>query len=713
MKFWRGNAIPVAVSAVVITTALALFFVDSARSLRGSGLTEIGTVTYRKKVAQRKLPGQVIWDEVEQHAPVYDGDSLRTEELSEAIVRLKDGTDIELDENSMILLASAREMINIDFAQGSILAKRDRATGSVLKDVTITSSGVRLSLGESEVSLARPSSAELSVVVTKGNVRIGSGEGEARVVAVDQRAVILSDSRDIKVSPLDVALQNPAPGSYLITKDELLAVDFSWKIPRQKEDAYLEISKDASFDNMFLRKRAGDGTSRESLAEGTYYWRVKTAGAAGETRKLTVVRDMPVSLLFPQDAAALSFVAEQASISLRWGGHAYAWDYEIQVSSSPDFKDISHRAETRDTRILVEGLADGAYYWRVIPRIRIKDFSYSGSSPVYRFSVARKKELDPPEIIYPPDGKTISKALMKKKEVLFQWRKSPEAARARVEIRPDAKVARKVYRVETGENFVALPADLPPGGYFFKVTAITADGKASASAPARRFTVTADSGLELLEPGEGQVVLLDERGTPGPVRFGWKSALAGYRYSVTLSRGADSKDAGAQKTVDTDWAELEAAPGEYRWKVSLLDEDGTPLVESAARSVFILPRMGPPRMQSPPGGSVINMRDRDSLRLEWKKLNGADRYRLTLYQMRGQRMNNILEEETRDTAYTMKRLRLLDEGEFLWTLQALDTDASGSRVLRRSPVARRSFTITLGKQLEKPKVVSPTVQYKR
>ena len=152
----------------------------------------IGTITYKRKIAERKYAGQVIWEGIENNVPVYNYDAIRTSDQSEASVRLNDGTEIKLNENSMILLALNKNQIDIQFNQGSIVATRGEAKGD-LKTLNIKSGSTNISIGKSDVKLAQNKSGDLNLSVAKGNAAIDTGK-ESADLGADQALVVSKDS---------------------------------------------------------------------------------------------------------------------------------------------------------------------------------------------------------------------------------------------------------------------------------------------------------------------------------------------------------------------------------------------------------------------------------------------------------------------------------------------------------------------------------------
>src|SRR5271157_5574126 len=123
LKKINNDLFAVGISALVIMTCSALLYAELTRRVESSGAKQIGTIVFKREVAQRKYASQVIWEDLEQNTPVYNNDTVRTAEMSEARINLN-GTYVNLDENSLILLSLTKEGININFSHGSISANR-------------------------------------------------------------------------------------------------------------------------------------------------------------------------------------------------------------------------------------------------------------------------------------------------------------------------------------------------------------------------------------------------------------------------------------------------------------------------------------------------------------------------------------------------------------------------------------------------------------
>jgi hypothetical protein len=61
---------------------LWLFQNDLNRTLTRMNEQAVGTVTYKYRAAERRFSDRVLWSRVQRESPVYNGDYIRTADLS-------------------------------------------------------------------------------------------------------------------------------------------------------------------------------------------------------------------------------------------------------------------------------------------------------------------------------------------------------------------------------------------------------------------------------------------------------------------------------------------------------------------------------------------------------------------------------------------------------------------------------------------------------
>jgi hypothetical protein len=129
------------------------FWKELNRTLVKLNEEPIATITFKYNTAQRKFSDNLVWDRLRQNSPVYNGDTIRTADFSEATIYFSDGNIMDLSENTI-----ARVSLNsgggaaIDFSGGQISVQTSSDNGltitsgtsvvDVVKGASLTASSV-------------------------------------------------------------------------------------------------------------------------------------------------------------------------------------------------------------------------------------------------------------------------------------------------------------------------------------------------------------------------------------------------------------------------------------------------------------------------------------------------------------------------------------------------------------------------------------------
>ena len=84
-------------------------------------------ISQQKKVIQRKANSTVVWYDTEFKQALTRRDSVRSEDLSNAVITLTDGTELRLEENSMVILDTKEKGIEIKLVSGAVRTNRKNA----------------------------------------------------------------------------------------------------------------------------------------------------------------------------------------------------------------------------------------------------------------------------------------------------------------------------------------------------------------------------------------------------------------------------------------------------------------------------------------------------------------------------------------------------------------------------------------------------------
>ena len=85
-----------------MSLSLNAFVRELNRALVKFNEEPVATITFKYRSAQRRIDERVLWDRLRQESPIYNLDTIRTAERSEATLHFPDGNSVALSENTMI-----------------------------------------------------------------------------------------------------------------------------------------------------------------------------------------------------------------------------------------------------------------------------------------------------------------------------------------------------------------------------------------------------------------------------------------------------------------------------------------------------------------------------------------------------------------------------------------------------------------------------------
>ena len=245
------------------------FVHEYTRTLTKLNETPVGTITFKRRVAQRKFIDRTIWDRLKQSSPLYNGDTIRTIEFSEAIIIFRDEvTRLSMNENTLIqIFYDDVHGARINFSDGNV----NVLSGSNSVTVTADSSEVVVQGG---AALNRRNR-NLSVSVMEGQV---SYNGERL-----QTGSILSVNEDGQrdLTPvITMTYGSPSVSSTALTSQN--PVTFSWISSNFNNDTIVitEIARDRNFRQIVGTAEAANNVSTAAInvsESGTYWWRAYPA----------------------------------------------------------------------------------------------------------------------------------------------------------------------------------------------------------------------------------------------------------------------------------------------------------------------------------------------------------------------------------------------------------------------------------------------------
>ncbi|MCU0822172.1 MAG: FecR family protein [Spirochaetes bacterium] len=705
------DIIAVTVGATIITTFSYLFYADITKKMDIGNAEVVGTISYKKKVAQRKYSSQVVWEDVNQNTPVYNNDSIRTADLSEAVITLNDGTKINIDENSMILLALNKDQINIEFSYGSMLANRDNISGEGAKKLNIKSDKATVSLDKGDIKLDQGKGKDLNVTVNSGNAAITTAAGAEQTIDKNQKVVLAKDTDEITLFKLNLVLLEPQNNAFFFTRKDEIEVKYSWEEVKGEHDVIIEISRDRSFTELEEDKKVTGNSVSLDMELGSYLWRLKAVNKVtkkteySDSRKLNVVYDDPVQLISPGDEDVFSYRTTLPIIQFKWGKSETAAAYRLILSKDQSMKNPVKTLEVAEDSVAIDTLKEGSYFWKIEKVLGLKDVPYTSSSKVNQFTVTQKEIVEPPVLVYPPENKQISKTQLEKENVTFTWKKNQQIRDTRLYIARDREFKSLIFSGDSNVNFLKFDGDIATGDYYWRVVGIIDDNETTAPSATRTLRIIKTETISLILPARNDIFVPGEDEKYASVRFSWQRSDIQGKYKLQISDSEEFSDIVKESITDTNtflFQDIKA--GKYFWRVMLLESDQPDqpvLLNSNVQSFIVMEKLEAPNILSPKNGQSVDMADKNVLSLEWDQVKGANLYQVELFKIIDNKVSSVANIQVKTSRVKITDLRKLDIGRFRWTLKALETAESGRKIIREIPVIKNDFEIILGKGIEK------------
>jgi hypothetical protein len=699
MRLSKSDFFTTIVGLTIISILGYLLYADITSSSGPGNTKRIGKITAKRNVAERKYSSRVVWDEVFKDSKLYNYDTVRTADQSEAIIRLDDGTEIALSENSMILLSISEKEVDIKFIQGTINANQNAALGKAQK-VNIVSGDSKVSLKNGDISLSQDRNDRLQMTVNRGKATLKTGK-EEKIINEKQNIVAGKDS--IRLYDLTIRLISPENNRYIESSAKENMVNFSWETPKGEYTASLEIAKNPAVSDPFIKNKVNGNASAIGLQEGLYYWRVSAVNKAtgkvesSEIRKVTIYNNKPVILISPANNSTIKFRDQNPMINFIWSKNESVSRYTLLISQKSDMTAPAVKSVVDGNKISLNNLGQGTYFWKIMNINENDQVTKSVESPIYTFSVLKTSKMEPPKPVYPTEDKSIHPLSIVQKGLTFNWTKDSSIKETQITIAEDRELSKPVYTKKIGENFTRFTGKLVEGNYFWGLKGIMKDGTSTDSSSVRRFKVVQGGAISLVEPQNGALIINKNTVKGTDIDFSWsKSELEG-KYRLQVANNRNFKPVMKEVSVDDSSKNLpDMTEGRYFWRVALVDEKGVEILTSQTNSFELMSLLDAPVAIAPLAGSSIDMLKKDTLNFAWKPVKGANLYRIGLFHAIGGIQHSVATLETRNTAYEFADLKKLDVGKFLWTLQAIDIDPAANRIKRKSEEIKTVFEIKLG-----------------
>ena len=691
---------------LLIFTCSVLLYLHLTEGAKGGENPEIGILTFKHKTIERKYDSDVIWNRIESGLVIRNKDTIRSGDFSDAVLTLKDNTQININENSMIYLDVSDDNVNLNFAYGSLsLAQGKNGNSNLAKSIKINSGKTVLELKNTNIAIEKKGKEEINFHVKEGNVKLTNGNKEKLVNA--NESVNMKD-KEVIVSQVNLNLIEPADNSVLTGKSKSIPVAFSWD-SKNVSKLKLEISYDPKFSRMFRTFQVSGKSFQTNLESGVYFWRVasekgKKAANADYSpyRKIIIVSTSPPTINYPKNNQVFSYTSVLPIIDFGWNRIEIAKSYKLEISKSSNFSDVTRFVSTSNNSASVDKLEVGKYYARLEYEPLTKDLPKERSD-VISFSIDAKQQVDAPTLVSNTDGQKFYKMNSDKSGVVLQVKDSPEIVKYTFQVSDSKGFVRIIHEETTNTNQIKLKDKFEKGDYYWRVSGITRDGKKTAYSDAGKFTIQELQEMELISPNDRHIAELDST-----ISFQWKKLPCKCKFVLDVS---DTPDFAQKKYSTTTNSYVQShkftSEGKYFWRVTALAEDDSVVVKSQTKS-FVIETIKDVEPIYPASNNRVDMSFSDSITFKWEKNPKVEQFEFEFFhEIQGQR-ELVARNKTKANSYTFRDLTKLDEGKFYWTLRGY---FSRDGKLQPGKKLEVPFRIFLSDKKEPPKIETPKKMY--
>jgi hypothetical protein len=713
-----------------MAAGLYLFWKDFNGTLTKQSEQPIATITFKERAAQRRFEDRVIWDRLQTESPVYNGDTIRTAEISEATVTFANGDTIDLRELTLVQIYTDESGNHIDLGGGNVNAS---SKGSLVlsfggNDVTVSDGGV--------VS-ANTGEAGMGLQILEGMVQVSTANGVQELTAGDAVSVRNDGTTE---ALRRVSVLSPLPNQRLVNRVAgPMNVPFSWagsNLP-QWESVIVEIAADQRFTTV-TKTLTGAPTAREtvSLPLGIWWYRAfpttngnrpsaEELAANASIGKFTVMEGALLTLVAPENNAVLGYFNRRPAVRFQWKARSDVLRYVLEIADNPQIAgqhvteeiDGQTKAAEGMVSVTVSNLADGLWYWRVRP-VFAAEITDDLSSVTASFSIQRTASLAAPVLASPAAGVWITTARNRDAQY-FSWQRDREAASYTfvVSASPDLSSPVITENLLT-TTFSYQPEDtrLRQARYYWGVSAVSSGGESSPVSEIRPFTASPlppppppGAPVTLEYPANGAAIdgLAAYR---SPVVFRWSYTDVPATARFVLSRNANPLAGTPIAQVTNPPANIPVnrlGEGTYFWTITGATAGGNNINADRVFSFRVLPvEIGRVELRSPPEGADIPgliARDEPEA-VQWATAENLRSSRFVL----SDNPNPLAGRPLMDVSNPGRSLRLipLAAGTYYWTVQAETAD--GLNISASAPFSFRVLPVPL---LPAPAGLTPVDNY--
>ncbi len=567
---------------------------------------------------QRRPATRLLWQGVATGDPLYNGESVRTSQLGEVRIQFRDGKEIDLEPESLMVLSAEKGQVSLDLLEGGLVVdSKSKSTEAGSDQLVLKSASGQIDISQAKAAISRGNGTNVEVQVLEGSAKIKDQNGATRTVQQGSASQIGNAIQDKK---FEIISLNPKSGDRIFLDPEGdLESNFEWQaLPKSARvelvmgPARKQLSKVAEL-NVVANSSPAANKIKAKVAFGKSFWQLNAydpnsnvlIGQSNLLRTEWAPR-FPPTAVFPLNLAEMRTTEPRAIINLQWQAGELQPQVAVELSNDPNLrKKIISKVVTGIETLATPPLPHGTYYWRLTAFYRDTKQPFIGKTLSFTVRSDDKKvavaPLPPPPLAInwtvPED---LSQQMYIDKPVLdLSWTvENPESVDAFKLILKDAQnpsappiaVETKIEK-NNGNPLKNAETKIPltkPGRFIASIEAYDKDGKKLGQSATRNFE---SSALPLLKSprwtnAQPEVVATLD----GQAQVAWEKVDGAKEYVFSVLR--EGKEIQTKRMRGTDFSFRNLLPGEYQVNLTSVDNYGRISSEPSTKKIVVPDKSG-------------------------------------------------------------------------------------------------------------------------
>ena len=635
----------VVLALIIFGSVSQLLYASFAREVGAvENIKPIGIVSFKHNTVKRKLNKALFWNQVGNNVPVYSRDSISTGEEAGAIIKLNDGSQIDIADNTLVILdfedIGGKKRFKIQQGSIQIYDKQERESEIISKGKTYKVKGAKLRIVHNNET------EEVSISAYRKIVLLTTSDGKKFTIKPAEITNLNLEKGVVKIEKPTFTLGYPHENAFIFSDQSQPSVKFLWKAlrkPSRQSKNTIEVSLRGDFSRIYTSQTFSSNSRSQSMALETGIWHWRIVERRGKKRivtasnKFTIVSRGTIRSYRPLENEEFNQLdaSTPKTVNFAWSTNSNASSYLLEIARDKQFKNIFRKKILSGTNYK-SGFTAGTYYWRV--SARHPSLKESLTTRIRRFEVLlrpvkkRKIEIN---IFNPPDNEVIEYEKGTKSQ-LFNWEQNalPKGYKYEILMSANEKVkGSMVLRKRTILNYYSLKKRLGSASYYWRVNVLDSKNKVVSSSRIHSF---------LYKGGETVAAIIAGEDASGVSSDEVSDKLKELEKIQNLAKGQEDKKKEAEKNKNLELAK-DVEIGLFR-----------PINKSRQNS-YTLQTKG--------------------IRFRWKKLQGVTVGNYTLLIARDKKFKKIVYQKKvgAKNTYRIRSSSIAKKGNYYWKVEGIGT----------------------------------------